>query len=161
MIYGPDDWVGPHIRMRDIACKCGEDCGWKRLDSEKHKRSLLFFEHVGRMLDEYVGYVAINSGLRCPSHNLAVGGSGNSAHLHRVAVDLEPDNSIQRLWHMAEAANFFSGMIYYPSKHIIHLDIHPSNRVCRGLHGPKHIQRLGLRGGSGLYPVLEENADED
>lgn len=161
MIYEPDDWVGPHIRMSDVACRCSDpDCGWKHLDSEKHRRSLLFFAHIGKMLDEYVGYVAITSGLRCPGHNAAVGGSDDSAHVHRVAIDLSPDNSIQRLWHLAEAACFFSGMIYYPDKHIIHLDIHPNGRVCRGLHGFRHIQTFGNRQGSGLTPIFEENEDD-
>ena len=162
MTYSLDDFVAPHLRMRDLACRCADpDCGYKSLDDPYHARSIVFFRRVGELIHEYPGYVRVTSALRCPVHNALIKGAPDSAHIHRCAIDLVPDTSVQRLFHLAEEANFFSGIIVYPDFNMLHLDAHPNDRVCRGVWGSKHVGRLGNRSGSGLDIIFEWNGDED
>ena len=163
MRFKPDDWVAPGLRMNMLACKCDDpDCTHKTLDELVHRRSLLFFRAVGELLDAHVGWVKVTSALRCPAHNRKVGGATDSAHVHRLAIDIVPENSIQRLFHAAEAQNFYSAIIAYPEKNMMHLDVHSSDRVVRGHISStgSHLWRAGVRQGSGLDPVFEFNLDE-
>ena len=161
MTYSLDDFVAPHLRMRDLACRCDDpDCGYKSLDNPYHARSLVFFRRVGELIREYPGYVKVNSALRCPVHNAVIGGAPNSAHIHRCAIDLEPDTPVQRLFHLAESANFFSGILLYEDLNMLHLDVHPDDMVRRSVWGSKHVNKVGRRSGSGLDILFEWNGDE-
>lgn len=70
-----------YFRREEFACKCGK-CGGFPVEPA---------EGLVRILDEYreeVGFpVYINSGVRCKTHNAAVGGEDNSRHLYGDAVD--------------------------------------------------------------------------
>jgi len=161
MPYGPDDWIAPHIRMADVACRCGRpDCTHRTLDEIIHPRSLALLRRVGEVLKDYPGRFRVTSGLRCPEHNKAVGGSRRSAHVHRVAIDIAPDGPARRLYDAVEAANFAGGLFLYPTKNFIHVDLHPNDMVRRGLHGSEQIETLGLRWRSDLDLILAWNLDE-
>jgi hypothetical protein len=159
--YKLDELIGPYLRLKDVVCRCGRpDCTHQFLDDPYHARSLIFYRKVGELLSSHIAHVTITSAMRCPEHNQAVRGSLDSAHVHRCAIDLAPEDGLQRLWHECEAANFFGGMLYYPDRGFIHLDLHPSDLVRRGLWGDAHVQTLGQRQGSGLEPIFEWNRDE-
>lgn len=165
MHLAPDQWVAHRIRMSDIACRCSDpNCTHKYLDDMAHPRSLLFFRRVGELVRGLDIDFKISSGLRCPAHNAAVGGAKDSAHVHRVAVDIAPYAPWMDLALAAEAAGFFSGILVYPDgEHpFVHLDAHPNDRVVRGYMSGKNQRFLayGMRWGSPLTPIFEWNWDE-
>ena len=163
MPYRNDEWLGTGLRMADLKCHCADPlCKWKELEELKHRRSVVFFRNVGLLLKEHGGRVKINSAMRCPAHNLSVGGAPDSAHVHKVAIDLQPDEPVYRLALLAEASGFFSGILVYPNSNFVHLDCHPSDRVVRGykMGHDNHFLKYGKREGSGLVPFYEWNQDE-
>ncbi len=162
-MYRNDEWVAKGLRMADLKCRCSNPlCEWKHLSELKHRRSVLFLRNVGFLLKEHNGRVGINSAFRCPTHNAAVGGAPNSAHIHRVAIDLQPEEPVYRLALLAEASGFFSGVIVYVDTNVLHLDVHTLDRVVRGyvMGGTTHLLSYGRREGSGLVPLFEWNDDE-
>jgi len=67
---------------------------------------------------------------------MAVGGAADSAHIHRVALDIKTEAAPYELALLAEAQGWYSGLLVYPWG--IHLDLHPNDRVVRGhSYGPK------------------------
>jgi len=161
--YERDQFVAGHLRMADLACKCSEACSHKALDDVAHARSIAFFRAVGQLIDEYPLHVRVTNALRCPAHNLEVGGAPDSPHVHRCAIDLIPEGPCYDLALAAEAANFFSGILVYPHMNMLHLDVHPSDRVVRGHSfgkGNEHFLGWGNRDGSPLYVLTEWNCDE-
>lgn len=163
MRYQDHEWIGTGLRMADLKCRCSDPlCKWKELSELKHRRSVLFLRNVGFLLKEHDGHVKVTSGFRCPTHNQTIGGAPNSAHIHRVAIDLQPDEPVYRLALLAEASGFFSGIIVYVDTNVLHLDVHTLDRVVRGyvLGGKYHLLPYGRREGSGLVPLFEWNEDE-
>jgi hypothetical protein len=159
--YRPDEWVAPTIRMSDVACRCGrDDCTHKTLDPIIHRRTLALLRRVGLLIRDYPSHVAIQSCLRCARHNAFVGGKPDSAHIHRVAIDLRPSGSARKLYDLIDGDNFAGGLFYYPNGNFVHVDLHPSDRVRRGLTGDRDIKVLGPRWGSGLDPIFDWNLDE-
>lgn len=71
----------------NLKCPCGKCSG--ELDSNLLSLLSLVEKQMGKEL-------SVNSGYRCPSYNLSVGGVTNSAHTKGLAVDLSIDNSIDR-----------------------------------------------------------------
>lgn len=77
------DWWGkyPDFTREEFACRCGKCGGFPAEPAEK----LVMLEQRVRT---HFGRPARNSsGVRCKSHNAAVGGVGNSRHLTGCAVD--------------------------------------------------------------------------
>jgi uncharacterized protein YcbK (DUF882 family) len=76
------EWDSEYFQRAEFACKCG--CGFDTIDYETLKVLTYIREHFDRP-------VRINSGCRCPDHNLAVGGSTGSQHLLGRACDITVD----------------------------------------------------------------------
>lgn len=77
------DWWGkyPNFTREEFACRCGKCGGFPAEPEEK----LVMLEQRVR---SHFGRAARNSsGVRCKSHNAAVGGVANSRHLTGCAVD--------------------------------------------------------------------------
>ncbi len=69
---------------REFACKC---CG--QLPPSMRANIVALVENVLDPLREKYGKpIVVNSGYRCPKHNLAVGGVVNSQHMKGEAADL-------------------------------------------------------------------------
>ncbi|HOF03672.1 MAG TPA: D-Ala-D-Ala carboxypeptidase family metallohydrolase [Atribacterota bacterium] len=74
--------------------------------------------------------VIINSGYRCPSNNLEVGGVSNSYHLLGRAADIfVPKMVLAELFQAARNVGF-TGIGFYPARNFLHLDIRSSSPVC-------------------------------
>lgn len=72
------------------------------------------------------------SGYRCPEHNKAVGGAPLSYHMRGEAFDIAcPRGSMGALVALAREVGF-SGIILYPKKSFVHLDIRgvPLFKIC-------------------------------
>lgn len=70
-----------HFQKQEFACKCG-NCGGFTTDMEEK------LVRAAEDVREHFGAAAIvSSGVRCPIHNLAVGGVANSRHLLGKAMD--------------------------------------------------------------------------
>ena len=66
--------------------------------------------------------IRVNSGYRCPKHNLKVGGVAGSQHMKGEAADVVPgesgkvtDESLERLVRIIKELGVFDQMIVYPS----------------------------------------------
>lgn len=72
--------ITKHFKRQEFACKCGK-CGKDDIDV----RLVQELETIRQFCGEPV---YINSGLRCPAHNKAVGGSPHSKHMSGEAADI-------------------------------------------------------------------------
>jgi len=64
----------------------GEDCGTDTMDAELIRVLEDVRGHFNQFSEERLG-ISINSGCRCPAHNLNEGGSEGSQHLYGKACD--------------------------------------------------------------------------
>ena len=86
-----------YFGRHEFACKCGK-CGGYPVEPK---------ERLVRALDEIreeIGLpVYINSGVRCPEHNEAVGGADDSRHLYGDAADIRcPGKTPRELYSIAD-----------------------------------------------------------
>ena len=75
-----------HFNASEFRCKCG-----KCEDLFPDEKLVNYLEKVYEYLNETrdgVTAIYINSGRRCPSHSLAVGGSVDDAHVRGIAADI-------------------------------------------------------------------------
>lgn len=109
--------LSPHFTKAELVCR---HCGWGEVD-------LLLLDGLER-LREIAGTllgrpapVNVNSGVRCPAHNKAVGGSPNSLHLKGMAADVWV-RGVPALYlaRMAELVQAFGGIGLYQGR--IHVD---------------------------------------
>ena len=101
----------------EFRCKCG--CGEDNMDMNQVRA----IQKLRNLIDSPI---IINSGIRCPAHNKAVGGAPFSYHLFGQASDIcvggwTPD----ALGEMAKKVEEFNqgGIIVYPERGFVHLDI--------------------------------------
>lgn len=104
-----------YFTLKEIECKCG--CGSTSI-------SPYFLNRVNDVR-EIVGHpLRVNSWVRCPSHNLSVGGKPTSSHLKGLAVDLAtPNEYIKYSVLLAAGSVGFRGVGV--GKNFIHLDNDP------------------------------------
>ena len=95
-----------YFRMEEFKCKC---CG--QVDFPENIKALV--ENVLDPAREKLGKpIVVNSGYRCPKHNLEVGGVVNSQHMKGEAADLCcADN--KRLAEIIEKNGQYDQMIKY------------------------------------------------
>ena len=77
----------PHFNSEEFECRCG--CGRADMDMQ-------FVEWLEQVRVRAGIPFFITSGFRCPSHNAAVGGVPNSAHMRGTAVDIRVNGGGQR-----------------------------------------------------------------
>lgn len=99
---------------REFACKC---CG--QLPPAMRDNIVALVDNVlDPAREEFGGPVSVNSGYRCPKHNLAVGGVVNSQHMKGEAADVCcADN--KRLAEIIEKNGKYDQLILYPT--FVHL----------------------------------------
>ena len=160
MNYQDTAWITHRIRMTDVKCKCSDKgCSGKHLDPQARPRTVLMLKLAGVLLRDYD--FKLTSVMRCAAHNKAVGGAPDSAHLHNCAIDI-----VSERWRDvaldAELQGVWSAIIVNPAKKLVHLDLHPSDRVTRGcvVAGRYCTVPYSRRYGSPLTPVLAWNLDE-
>ena len=75
-----------NFRPEEFHCKCLESCDGPspRPDRVRHLAWTL-----QRVRDEVGLPIRINSGYRCPAHNMSVGGATHSKHVEGFAADIE------------------------------------------------------------------------
>ena len=77
--------ISKHFKRSEFACPCG-NCRCDTVDAE-------LIEVLEAMRFHFGGNVIhINSGHRCPTHNLKVKGTTNSMHKHARAADVVIEN---------------------------------------------------------------------
>ena len=93
---------------REFACKC---CG--QLPPSMRANIVALVDNVlDPAREEFGGPVTVNSGYRCPKHNIAVGGVVNSQHMKGEAADVCcADN--KRLAEIIEKNGKYDQMIKY------------------------------------------------
>lgn len=107
----------PNFDSSEFTCKCG--CGQCKINERLVERLQLLRYKVGKP-------VIINSGYRCPTHSVRVGGSYNDAHTNGIAADIRVNGiSSVQLARIAEDLNF--GGIGIIDNNSIHVDIRDEN----------------------------------
>ena len=81
---GQDNWWDDirYFSRKEFACKCGRWC-----DGYPTEMQRAVVETADRARAYFGAPAVIVSGLRCPQHNLNVGGVENSQHMYGEAVD--------------------------------------------------------------------------
>lgn len=122
---GSGDYISPHFRAREFDCKCGK-CKTTYIDVDLVRNVL----EPTRSLLNVPGYV--NSGYRCAEHNKKVGGSTDSYHMGKGAVDISFDTDD----HKKVAATFeklgAGGIGWYPNQSFVHVDGREKKFFWRG-----------------------------
>lgn len=97
-----------YFKERELACKC---CG--QLPPSMRANFVALVDNVlDPAREEFGGPVVVNSGYRCPKHNLEVGGVVNSQHMKGEAADVCcADN--KRLAEIIEQNGRFDQLIKY------------------------------------------------
>ena len=72
--------ISEHFASEEFACKCG--CGSCNVDSELIAKLEQLFKAMNAK------YIFVSSGVRCPEHSVAVGGSRTDAHTKGIAADI-------------------------------------------------------------------------
>lgn len=107
-----------HFRPEEFRCRC---CGGLPRLARANIETLV--EEVLDPTREKLGLpIVVNSGYRCPKHNLAVGGVRGSQHMKGEAADIVPVNSekgkvksgLARLVEVIRENGKFDQMIVYP-----------------------------------------------
>lgn len=101
----------------EFACKCS--CGFDTVDVE--------LIAVLQDLRDVFGAIIVNSGCRCPTHNINVGGSQFSQHLYGKAADIR---TVYHGLNQDKVADYLEAK--YPNKYGIgryigrtHIDVRP------------------------------------
>lgn len=111
-----------HFSRSEFACRCG--CGSDGVDPELVRNLELLREAIGLPIQ-------INSGVRCASHNKAVGGRPKSYHLTGQAADIWVHGwSTQQLAEAVLRIPAFRGLGFYNT--FLHVDIRPRRYTWRG-----------------------------
>lgn len=110
--------VTENFDLGEFACKCG--CGFNVISYNLVHRLQVIRDIVGVKM-------IINSGCRCPTHNLDEGGGKRSEHLRGRAADFHFDGeeSTRLLKQVGTRLlpNWSGGLHYYPKKGFCHADI--------------------------------------
>ena len=117
-------FLSPHFRLEEFICKCG--CGQATVSPE--------LIQVLEAVRDYAGYaIKIESGFRCPSHNRAVGGTPQSAHLSGEAADIRIRSDHER-FKFIEAATMAGVSRLGIGRTFLHVDVSKrlSQEVCWG-----------------------------
>ena len=102
------------FKAKEFACKfCGELPPLPKGNIEALVRNVLDSarERLGQP-------ILINSGYRCPSHNLHVGGAVNSQHTRGEAADIRCADNLMLLDIIRELGNFDQLIIYPTFLHV-------------------------------------------
>ncbi len=80
------EYITKNFKKKEFSCAC---CGLDNIEQE-------LVEKLQELRMEYGSPMNITSGVRCRSHNRAIGGAENSSHLFSVAADVAMDDAILR-----------------------------------------------------------------
>ena len=127
-----------HFALEEFQCHCG--CGAALSLVEECRKTAEILEALrGRINEkqEYFKYrdilpgdsleelsVVLSCGVRCPTHNAAVGGKPKSRHLstaYEGAADTHVPGLPADKWY-EETKGFFKGRILYKKRKFVHLD---------------------------------------
>jgi uncharacterized protein YcbK (DUF882 family) len=104
-----------HFHRSEFTCKCG--CGFDTVDAN--------LINVLDYIRQDLGHpVSVNSGCRCSTHNIKVGGSPKSQHLLGRAADIKcPDVLWVTLKEVVDKyMDGWGGVGYYENQGFIHID---------------------------------------
>lgn len=118
-----------HFRKEEFLCRCGK-C---EMSAEVEANIAALVENVLDPAREKFGKpIIVNSGYRCPKHNVAVGGVANSQHTRGEAADITSADNEQLAKIIEENARF-DQLICYP--------YHAANSVRGQVPGSTHPAR--------------------
>lgn len=88
------------------------------------KKNIIILASSLQRLRDYLGLpIHITSGYRDPDHNASVGGEPNSWHTKALAIDCWFSGLTLEKSKEIFVKKFFTGVIFYPKKRIVHLDL--------------------------------------
>jgi len=109
--------ISEHFSREEIACRCG--CGQCIVDVSAISKLEFVWARFMRAVN-------VESGNRCPAHNVECGGVADSQHLYGKAFDIYvkdiPLDSIAKAGRQAG----FTGIGIYYNKNFVHLDTGPA-----------------------------------
>jgi len=113
----------PNFTKPEFGCKCGK-CGG--FPVEVNEKLLMVVQNIR---NHFGKSVHINSAIRCPAHNKAVGGVSNSQHLYGTAADIKVDGVLPSAVYAYAKTLLMGGVGRYNT--FTHVDVGPV-RYWRG-----------------------------
>jgi len=101
----------------ELACRCG--CGLADMRE-------IAIDALNEARTRFGHPMIPTSGVRCPSHNTAIGGSADSAHMEGLAIDLK---STHPIWDLYEVLGLYFNRVWAYSQSLglfCHADMRPS-----------------------------------
>lgn len=101
-----------HFKEKEFVCKC---CGSTGSPQVRENIVALVDNVLDPAREKFGGPVSVNSGYRCPRHNLSVGGATNSQHMRGEAADItagSPEDN-KRLAEIMEQNGKYDQLIKY------------------------------------------------
>lgn len=109
-------WRWPHFSPKELSCKCNKHCKGEYYHDPK------FMDMLERFRVILGAPVVINSGRRCPKHNVEAGGASQSQHMLAIAVDIKIEPHTRKdLWNAAAKVGFTENGMGFGSS-FLHLD---------------------------------------
>lgn len=113
--------VSKDFDSSEFACKC------RRCQFDGSQAAKQLVDGLQLIRDRIGVAITVNSGLRCPAYNKAVGGVRYSVHTKGLAADISVVGaSLEELRDIADKIFDCGGVGYYPEEGFIHVD-------CRGV----------------------------
>ena len=110
-----------YFKQEEFACKC-KQCSPKYMDGEGWVQPMLlvYLDQLRAMVGKPL---YVNSGYRCPEHNLNIGGSPSSQHKLGKAADLRYPKDFSHTAFIEMCQEVFSkgGVGIYPT--FVHVDV--------------------------------------
>lgn len=120
--------VSEHFKRSELACShCGE-CRvvWELVETLEELRQRI------QIPGQPERALVVESGYRCPAHNVAVGGAADSQHVHGTAADLYVIGMTSRdLYAIAAGIHGVKGLGVSDHRPSLHVDIRESVTLAR------------------------------
>jgi uncharacterized protein YcbK (DUF882 family) len=116
-------YISDYITRSEYECRC---CGQLPPDLFANQIYVELFDIFKAVRERKGSSIYINSGFRCPKHNLVIGGSLRSVHLFGLALDMDcdDDRDVDKLYEIIrEVSRDVRIGIYKGNKTFIHMDI--------------------------------------
>lgn len=119
--------LSDHFSSKEFECPCGK--------CDEQKISAKLIEKLEQVRVEFGEPVSVNSGYRCPEHNVQVGGHASSSHVNGLAADVRPKitttDSLDQLYDLCYSK--FDNIGNGRNKGFIHVDVRPAKSTGKRL----------------------------
>lgn len=105
-----------YFNVHEIICHCGCRRGEDIVNP-------ILLERLDKLRELYGHPIHVECMYRCPEHNYAVDGVGNSQHVAGNAADIWVDGDYEEFYELVINSSLFDGVGHYPDGEFVHVDV--------------------------------------